>query len=239
MAAPKRCRLGRKAKDLFDSLAHSSASREGEFVGKDSDDSLVQIQRMTKLSKPADSAAPLFELILNRFSPRVYDTTAILSDADLQSLGEAFRWAPSSMNQQPWQLVFARRGSELFDRISETGLTGFNRSWAPSASAYAIVLADQLHEGATRDQAGTYFDVGLAAQQMVIQAESMGLRAHYMGGIIHDEIANAVAASNQWVVCIITLGVQGDIEGQEEAVVERERAVRTRKDPSAVYRIEG
>lgn len=193
---------------------------------------------MTKLDKPAITAAPIHDLIANRFSPRIYDAEATLSQEELESLGEAFRWAPSSMNQQPWQVVFVRRGSELFDAISEKGLTGFNQSWAPTASAYAVVLANQLEEDTARDQAETFFDVGLASQQMVIQAESMGLRAHYMGGIVKDAIAELVGAEDQWVVCVITLGHQGDLEGHDAAIVERERTPRSRKDSASVYRIE-
>ena len=193
---------------------------------------------MTKIEKPAAANATLHPIISGRFSPRIYDSTALLTQAEIESLGEAFRWAPSSNNQQPWQVVFLNRGSQLFAEISERGLTGFNQSWAPSASLYAIVLAKQLQEGQPRNQAATYFDVGLASQQMVLQAESMGLRSHYMGGIVHEEIAKILGVKDHWVVCIITIGKQGDIEAASAEVAERESAPRARRASESVYQVD-
>ena len=192
--------------------------------------------RMTQITKPAATTAELHPLIANRFSPRIYDLEKALTTSQLESLGEAFRWAPSSMNLQPWQLVFATRGSEIFNLVSEQGLTGFNQTWAPASSAYAIVLAKKPDE--QREQAGIYFDVGLASQQLVLQAEAMGLKAHYMGGIVHEAIAEILGAANHWVVCVITLGYQGELEGNEPAIIEREQAERERNSAAEVYRID-
>lgn len=193
---------------------------------------------MTKINKPAETSASLNPLIFSRFSPRIHDPNHVLTESEIESLGEAFRWAPSSMNQQPWKLVFATRGSELFNQISERGLTGFNRTWAPKTSAYAVVLAKQSEDGKPRDKAATFFDLGLASQQLALQAEHMGLRAHYMGGILHDEIAKVVGATDHWVVVVITIGLQGELEGNDAAIVERETAVRTRKPATDIYQID-
>lgn len=193
---------------------------------------------MTKIAKPADTTASLNPLIAARFSPRIHDSEHVLSDSEIESLGEAFRWAPSSMNEQPWKIIFTRRGAELFDQISSRGLTGFNQSWAPKTSAYAVVLARQSEGDKPRDKAATFFDLGLASQQLVLQAEHMGLRAHYMGGILREEIAQIIGATDHWVVVVITIGLQGDIEGSDEAIVERERATRTRKPASEIYQVD-
>lgn len=193
---------------------------------------------MTKITKPADTTASLNPIIANRFSPRIHDPNHVLSQSEIESLGEAFRWAPSSMNQQPWKIIFATRGSELFNQISERGLTGFNQTWAPKTSAYAVVLAKQSEDGKPRDKAATYFDLGLASQQLALQAEHMGLRAHYMGGIMHDEIAQLVGATDHWVVVVITIGLQGELEGNDEAIIERETAVRTRKPAAEIYQVD-
>lgn len=190
---------------------------------------------MTKISKPALTEANLSPLIANRFSPRIHDPNHILSSSEIENLGEAFRWAPSSNNQQPWKLIFATRDSEMFQQISERGLSGFNQSWAPQTSAYAVVLARQEENGVARNQAATYFDTGLAAQQLVLQAEHMGLRAHYMGGIHHDEIAEIVGAAGHWVVCIITIGIQGNWEQADPVLIEREQSPRSRFDAKDIY----
>ena len=193
-------------------------------------DSIVQ--------KQAVSSANLNPLIAGRWSPRIYDPSHRLSQSELESLGEAFRWSPSSSNQQPWKLALITSGTELFESITTTGLTGFNQTWAPNASVMAVVMAAESFEGKARDMAATYFDVGLASSQLVTQAESMGLKAHFMGGIVPEAISEALRIQDHRVVCVIAIGKQGPITGQEPEIVAREQAPRTRKDAKGVYLID-
>jgi nitroreductase len=54
-------------------------------------------------------AGPSVEpLILERWSPRAFDGSAI-PDADLETIFDAARWAPSAFNAQPWRFLYARR----------------------------------------------------------------------------------------------------------------------------------
>jgi len=135
-------------------------------------------------------------------------------------------------------LVLLRRGSELFEAIASTGLTGFNQTWAPRASVLAVVLAAKSFEGKDRDMAKTYFDVGLASSQLVTQVESMGLKAHFMGGIVPEKITELLNVSEHAVICVIAIGKQSSTEGHEDAIVARERAPRTRNSSSDVYVID-
>lgn len=189
------------------------------------------------MQKPAITESELHAPIAERWSPRVYDPGHLLTSEELTQIGEAFRWAPSSNNQQPWKLVLLSRDNKLFQEVSKSGLTGFNRSWAPNASAYAVVLAAKTHEGKSRDQAATYFDVGLASSQLVIQAQAMGLSSHFMGGIVKEEIEKTLGITEHWVVCVIAIGKQGSLEGLEAPLVERENLPRTRRDATSVYEI--
>lgn len=183
------------------------------------------------VSKPASTPAQLDDLIRNRWSPRIYDTEHELTQSELESLGEAFRWAPSSMNAQPWKLVILTRGSELHKAISEQALGGFNGAWAPNATAMAIVLgATKKPTGEELNQVGTAYDLGLASMKLIMQAESMGLKAHVMGGINHELIAEILEAKDHFVMVAITVGKQGSLQGQDEAIINRETAPRVRKD---------
>ncbi len=192
---------------------------------------------MTIPKKPAVSQFPLTDLISNRWSPRIYDSSHTLTTEEISSLGEAVRWSPSSNNQQPWHVVFLTRDNQLFSKLSETGLTGFNQSWAPGASLYAVMLAKKQHDGKDRNQAATYYDLGLASMQLVIQAESMGLKSHFMGGILPEEIATLLNVTEHWVVCVIAVGKQGSIEGASEELVARETSARSRLSSEDTYRI--
>lgn len=192
---------------------------------------------MTFPEKPAQTDIPMSDLIRNRWSPRLFEAKHTLTNEEIQSLGEAFRWAPSSSNQQPWHAVFLSRDNSLFQEISTKGLTGFNQAWAPSASVFAVVLARKEEKGKARNQAATFFDVGLASMQMVLQAESMGLRSHFMGGILQEQILEILQANDFWVICVIAIGKQASIDGAAPEIVERELSVRSRFSPRHAYSI--
>lgn len=192
---------------------------------------------MTIPSKPADSVAPLNDLLVNRWSPRIFDSSHTLSSEQIASLGEAVRWAPSSNNQQPWHVVFLTRDSDLFKAVSDQGLTGFNQSWAPTSSAYAVVLGRKTQGDTPRNQAATYYDLGLASMQLVVQAQSMGLHSHFMSGIVSDQIERILNANNHWVVCVIAIGKQASTDGASQELIARETAPRTRLEPSEVYSV--
>lgn len=183
------------------------------------------------VSKPAVTSAALDELVRNRWSPRIYDPSHELKNSELESLGEAFRWAPSSMNLQPWKLVILTRGGELHRRVSEEALGGFNGAWAPNASALAIVLGEKLNaKGEERNRVDTAYDLGLASMKFIIQSEAMGLKSHVMGGIDHAKIAEILSAKDHFVMVAIAVGKQAPLEGQEEAIVTREQTPRVRKE---------
>ena len=183
------------------------------------------------VSKPASTPAQLDDLVRNRWSPRIYDTQHELTHSEVESLGEAFRWAPSSSNGQPWKLAILTRGSELHSEISTKALGGFNASWAPNASTIAVVLGEKLKPtGEERNPVDTAYDLGLASMKLIMQAESMGLKAHVMGGINHELIAEILGAKDHFVMVAITVGKQGSLEGREEAIVTREKTPRARKD---------
>ena len=182
------------------------------------------------ISKPAETIVAISDLVAHRWSPRVFDGTHELSHGDVLAFGEAARWAPSSNNAQPWKFSILRRSSSEFEAVSASGLTGFNQSWAPHASAYVVVMADQVRpDGKEWDKAIAFYNAGLASAQIVFEAESMGLKSHYMGGIIQDEIEKILGVSGVWIVNVIAIGRQGDVSQASEELQQRERSVRERK----------
>jgi nitroreductase len=83
---------------------------------------------------------PILPLILDRWSPRAYDSSAHVSRPELAALFEAARWAPSSFNVQPWRFVFALRADAGWQAMLDL-LIPFNRSWAEAAGALVSAYA--------------------------------------------------------------------------------------------------
>ena len=185
---------------------------------------------MTKIQKPAQTSVPISDVIANRFSPRVYDPSHTISDQEVARLAEAARWAPSGNNGQPWRFAFLKRDEPTFQVIAQTGLSGFNKSWAPDASLFVVAFADKKKaDGSDIDRHASYFNNALATSQIVLEAEAIGLKSHYMGGIDHEEILRIFSIEDAWVTCVISIGALGDPSEASKALQEREAMPRERK----------
>jgi len=190
---------------------------------------------MTKIQKPAHTSVPISDVIANRYSPRVYDPTHTISEQEVLRLAEAARWAPSGNNSQPWRFAFLKRDEPTFQAVADTGLSGFNKSWAPDASLLVVAFADKVKaDGSEIDRHGSYFNNALATAQIVLEAEAIGLKSHYMGGIDHEEILRIFDIDDAWVTCVISIGAQGDPADASQALQEREAMPRERKALSEI-----
>ncbi|CCH27585.1 nitroreductase family protein [Actinosynnema sp. NPDC047251] len=166
-------------------------------------------------------------IIADRWSPRAFDATATVAPADLTLLLEAARWAPSHGNTQPARFVVGLRGDDTFQRIFDVLRPG-NQTWAGRASV--LLLAAR----ATADERGpvpnTEFGLGLAVQNLVLQAVDLGLVTHQMGGFDHDAAARAFALPEDVVpVVVIAVGKLGDVSVLPEELQARETRPRERK----------
>ena len=181
-----------------------------------------------KLKKTAVTAAPLNELIAERWSPRVFDANHALSDKDLLSILEAGRWAPSANNVQPWRFSVARRGDGLFDSV--VGATsGFNQAWLPNASSLILVSIPELTPDG-QPYKSAMLDAGLAIQNMLIQTTSLGLYAHVVAGMDREAMVKVVnLPENLHPVVLVAVGKHGDVDAIAGTPLhEREVAERTR-----------
>jgi nitroreductase len=176
----------------------------------------------------ADTDAPLIAPLVERWSPRAYDPTAELTDADVHTLLEAARWAPSAMNLQPWRFIVARRGSAAFATIHDA-LKGFNQAWADSAAALIVNVAETADE-AGEPRAWAKYDLGQAVAHMTVQAQHDGLHTHQMGGFDGARLAEAFGLRDGLeIVSITAVGKVGDASDLPEPLREREAAPRSRK----------
>lgn len=174
----------------------------------------------------------LNRMIADRWSPRAFDADATVAPADLTLLLEAARWAPSHGNTQPARFVVGFRGDDTFRRVFETLRPG-NQTWAGRAS---VLL---LGARATADERGpvpnTEYGLGLAVQNLTLQAVELGLVTHTMGGFDHEAAARAFALPEDVVpVVVVAIGKLGDPGVLPEDLRAREKRPRERKPLSEI-----
>lgn len=176
-------------------------------------------------SKIAQTTEPIHELLANRWSPRALVPDHVISKSEITSLLEAARWAPSSMNKQPWRFLVAFRGDENFNLLQQT-LKDANSIWAPSASTFILVLADQ--NPLTSQVA---FDLGLATSALTLQASAINLHTHQMAGF-DKSLAQTLLhlPENLTPVVVIAVGQVAHPDLLNEELKEKELKPRSRKD---------
>ncbi|MBK6341768.1 MAG: nitroreductase family protein [Flavobacteriales bacterium] len=179
--------------------------------------------------KEARTEHDVHPLIKQRFSPRAFSREA-LTDKELHTLFEAASWAPSSMNEQPWRFRFAHRGSASFESLRATFSAG-NQPWAPNAAAIIAISARTHHERNGAPNATWQFDAGLAVGNLLLQATSMGLHGHILGGFDHDSAIDllGVDKEKEAIIGLLVLGRLGAAESLPEPYLTRERTPRSRK----------
>ncbi|HEX5120298.1 MAG TPA: nitroreductase family protein [Pseudonocardiaceae bacterium] len=175
-------------------------------------------EELTLADKRADSSVPLHPLIAERWSPRALDPDAVVTDTQLRAMLEAARWAASYGDTQPARYLVGRRGDDTFRRIHDVLVPG-NQSWAHAAAVLMLGVA------VTRNEKGDIpyaeYGVGLATQNLVLQAVAEGLVAHQMAGF--DPAAAAVEFDlPPWARPLIAVAVGG--LGDPSLLIERRRA---------------
>jgi nitroreductase len=168
------------------------------------------------------------QLINDRKSTRAFSNEAI-SDDVLVTLFEAARLAPSSMNEQPWRFILAKKDDkESFERMLEC-LKETNSSWAKHAAVLILTVAKKIHTSFDKPNAYAWHDVGLAIGNLSLQAMSMNIFMRQMGGF-YPEVARKNFDIPDYFepVSIIALGYKGDPELLPPTLQDKEFKSRTR-----------
>jgi nitroreductase len=126
---------------------------------------------------------PIHELISRRWSPYAFADKPV-SKADLQSLFEAARWAPSSYNEQPWRYILATKDDPAeFERLLACLMEG-NQIWARNAPVLALGCTSLNFSLNGRPNAAAIHDLGIASATLSFEATARGLHVHQMIGIV-------------------------------------------------------
>jgi nitroreductase len=144
------------------------------------------------------------------------------------------RWSPvSSMNEQPWMFILTTRDEpEYFNKVADLLFDG-NQPWARNAYALIISLARMNHSYKERPNRYAFHDTGMAVSNMLLQALSMDVYVHQMGGFSVDKaklLFNLDADIEP--VAVMAVGYMGDGAGLSEDLILRDKKRKPRKSLS-------
>lgn len=171
---------------------------------------------------------PVNQLIRERRSLRAYSTKAI-EPAKVNSLFEAARWAPSSMNEQPWKYIYAtKEQSELWNKIFES-LNESNRLWVKEAPLLIVSLARKSFSRNGQPNSNAKYDLGAANALLSIQATDMGLNVHQLGGYDAVALRSRLNVPDEFDLgVVLAIGYPGDPATLPPHLKEREMGPRHR-----------
>lgn len=165
-------------------------------------------------------------LIRDRWSPRWLDANAVVTDEQLRAMLEAARWAPSYGNSQPARYLVGRRGDSTYERLFEL-LTERNQSWAHASAVLLLGIAVTENEKGPLPLAE--YGLGLATENLAIQAVADGLVTHQMGGFDAERARTVFQLPPQArPVVVVSVGALGDRDTIPDDLRDRELAPRKR-----------
>ncbi|MDX9947550.1 MAG: nitroreductase family protein [Bacteroidales bacterium] len=154
----------------------------------------------------------MLELILRRQSDRKYDKNPVEPEK-LDRILEAGRMAPSACNAQPWKFVVATDQTilaQLADAASAK-LLGMN-TFVSQAPVMIVIVREKPNlssrvGGTIKSKDYSLIDIGIAAENICLQAIAEGLGTCIIGWFDEDRVKSILGIpSSKRVELIITLG---------------------------------
>ena len=137
------------------------------------------------------------------------------------TLFEAARWAPSSMNNQPWRMLYAMRGTESWPVFLDL-LNEWNRGWCVNAAALIVFVSKTTHENGSPCATHSY-DCGAAWMSLALQGSIRGLVVHGMQGFDYGRARTALGVPDGYAVeAMAAVGRPGAVEALPEPLRARE-----------------
>ncbi|MGN6646237.1 MAG: nitroreductase family protein [Cytophaga sp.] len=178
--------------------------------------------------KHAITQFPVLDLIKQRWSARSFSSRGVTKEQVLTML-EAASWAASANNEQPWEFVYALKGTPGFDTIWNCLMPG-NQPWNKHAAGFIVTIARKAFSANGNPNANAEHDSGIATGYLLLQAASMDIYTHPMGGVDKAKLsAELKLTEDQKLLCVISFGYLDDAEKLEEPFKSRELSARVRK----------
>jgi len=176
---------------------------------------------MIKGSDKRTASCPVDRLFIDRWSPRAM-TGEEIRPADLDILFEAARWAPSSHNNQPWRILFARRNTVHWDAFFSL-LADSNKVWAQHASVLLLFVSKSTFDHSGGPSVTHSFDAGAAWENLALQGFLLGYVVHGMEGFDYERARTSLGIPPDFSVeMMAAVGRPADAAILPEGLRERE-----------------
>ena len=179
----------------------------------------------------------VIDVIKKRKSVRSFAEKGI-EDEKVKSLFEAARWAPSSVNEQPWRYIYARKDQPLWTKIFDS-LNGTNQVWVKHAPL--LVASFSLKKFSWNDNTNVYskYDLGAANAFLSLQAAGLGLQIHQLGGYNAQQLREGLRIPEEFELgAVLAIGYPGDPDILPDHLKARELSPRTRNKQQEFVRNE-
>jgi nitroreductase len=168
----------------------------------------------------------VLELFKNRWSTRAFSNKEISKD-EINTLIEAATLSFSAGNTQPWRFIIGLKNTNGFEKIFSE-LAGGNQPWAKNASALIVTIA-QMETEDGKPMLWAMHDVGAANMQLALQATSMDLNCHVMGGFNQEGLHSKLNLNaHQKIATVMAIGYYDNELLLDEPFKSRELTSRTR-----------
>lgn len=192
--------------------------------------STTQDRDATYPEKPAAAEHPIHPIIAGRWSPRLFEQRPVEPEK-IASLLEAARWAPSSSNEQPWRYL-VWDGSDPDAREKANSCLSPGNAWALQAPLLMLSVSSGFFTRNGKPNRHGQHDVGLASENLVLQAVAIGLAAHQMAGYDPEKARELFHIPEEFTpMAMIAVGYpfHGDLSSLPEDIQKRELTERSRK----------
>jgi len=176
-----------------------------------------------------DSRPLVHELLARRWSPRAIDSHRPVSRLAVLTLLEAARIAPSCFNEQPWRfLVFDDEDPEALEQARSLLVAG--NSWAKLAPVLILTAAAERWQTDGCPNRHAQHDLGLASENLALQATSLGLAVHFMAGFDSESARQIFGVPEGFtLMAMVAIGHPAAAESLPEKLRARELALRQRR----------
>lgn len=147
-----------------------------------------------------------------RFSPTQFSTDHVATPAQVDSLLNAARRAPSAGNAQPWSFIVGRRGDAVHTRLVRH-LAPSSARWAPMASLLVANLSQQrVVDSELEYSEFAHYDLGQAVAHLTVQAHVLGLSVHQFRAFDREGLATEFDVPAHWeVTSLAAVGLPLDV----------------------------